>query len=562
MSEEILDGKLLAKMAQGGAASLRMKADEVNKLNVFPVPDGDTGDNMSLTIESGIAAIEDTNSSDLASVMKKLSRGMLLGARGNSGVILSQFFAGIAKGLESYSEADAKCLGAAFSEGVKQAYMSVMTPTEGTILTVAREAVEFAVAEITDTTTIRELFSNLIKEMYASLMRTPERLAVLKEAGVIDSGGAGLFYIMDGFYRVLNGEEIVGDDITKMPSAIPTISSEDEISAFGPDSEMVYGYCTELLLQLQNSKVNVDEFDHEIITSFLGTIGDSIVAFKVDSIVKIHVHTMTPEKVLEFCRQYGEFLKVKIENMSVQHSQNSFTENGQKLNREEKETPAEEKKYGVVAVCSGEGIKDVFTQLGADRIVDGGQTQNPSTQDFLEAFEKINAEHIFVFPNNGNIIMAATQAAELYQNAQIHVIPSKNLGSGYVALALMNPAEEVDELINQFTEATEAVQTGYISPSIRDADLNGIHITNGDFIGFVNKEMLVSNADREQSACMLISKMLENEDLFMLTVFIGKDAAPNAQEVIEAYVNKEHPDIETYFIMGDQDIYPYIFVVE
>ncbi|MBE7066122.1 MAG: DAK2 domain-containing protein [Ruminococcaceae bacterium] len=556
MSDELLDGKLLAKMAQGGAASLRMKADEVNKLNVFPVPDGDTGDNMSLTIESGVAAIENTNTTDLASVMKKLSRGMLLGARGNSGVILSQFFAGIAKGLEPYSEADARCLGDALSEGVKQAYLSVLTPTEGTILTVAREAVEYAVAKITDDTTIQELFSDLIKEMYASLLRTPERLAVLKEAGVIDSGGAGLFYIMDGFYRVLNGEEISDVNISVTAESHPI----DDFSSFGPDSEMTYGYCTELLLQLQSSKVDVDTFDQAVITDFLQTIGDSIVAFKVDSIVKIHVHTMTPEKVLEYCRGFGEFLKVKIENMSVQHSENTVVE--AEVKEEATAAPQERKKYGVVAVCNGEGIKDTFTQLGTDCIVDGGQTQNPSTQDFIEAFKRINAEHIFVFPNNGNIIMAATQAAELYQDASIHVIPSKNLGAGYVALALMNPAEELDSLIEQFTEAAASVETGYISPSIRDADLNGIHITNGDFIGFVGKEMMVSHPDREQSAYLLISKMLDNDEKFMLTVFIGKDADRDAQQKISEYMETTHQDIETYFIEGGQEIYPYIFVAE
>lgn len=556
MSDELLNGKLLAKMAQGGAASLRMKADEVNKLNVFPVPDGDTGDNMSLTIESGVAAIENTNTTDLASVMKKLSRGMLLGARGNSGVILSQFFAGIAKGLEPYSEADARRLGDALSEGVKQAYLSVLTPTEGTILTVAREAVEYAVAKITDDTTIQELFSDLIKEMYASLLRTPERLAVLKEAGVIDSGGAGLFYIMDGFYRVLNGEEISDINISVTAESHPI----DDFSSFGPDSEMTYGYCTELLLQLQSSKVDVDAFDQAVITDFLQTIGDSIVAFKVDSIVKIHVHTMAPEKVLEYCRGFGEFLKVKIENMSVQHSENTVVE--AEVTEESHAAPQERKKYGVVAVCNGEGIKDTFTQLGTDCIVDGGQTQNPSTQDFIEAFKKINAEHIFVFPNNGNIIMAATQAAELYQDASIHVIPSKNLGAGYVALALMNPAEELDSLIEQFTEAAASVETGYISPSIRDADLNGIHITNGDFIGFVGKEMMVSHPDREQSAYLLISKMLDNDEKFMLTVFIGKDADSDAQQKISEYLETTHSDIETYFIEGGQDIYPYIFVAE
>ena len=554
MGDKFLDGKLMVEMAQGGAAALRSKADEVNKLNVFPVPDGDTGDNMSLTIESGVAAIENISTNSLATVMKLLSKGMLLGARGNSGVILSQLFAGAAKALEPYERADATIFATALSKGVEQAYTSVMTPTEGTILTVARESVEYVMSSLTPETSITTLFNTLVKEMYASLQRTPERLAVLKEAGVIDSGGAGLFYIMEGFNRVLNGEKIEYSALTV------NVDSHVEVSnAFGPDSEMTYGYCTELLLQLQNSKVDVDKFDHNVITEYLCTIGDSIVAFKTDSIVKIHVHTMTPEKVLEFCRRYGEFIKIKIENMSVQHSENKeITSNEQK----EQAPSLEKKKYGIVAVCSGEGIKETFKELGADGIVDGGQTQNPSTQDFLAAFEKINAEHIFVFPNNGNIIMAATQASELYDKAQIHVIPSKNLGAGYVALASMNPADEPENILEQFSQAIEGVATGCISPSIRDADINGVHIKNGDFIGFVGKEMIVSHPDREHSAKMLISKMLEDGDKFMLTVFLGKDADETSQQVISDYMQTAHSDIEVYFIMGGQDIYPYIFVAE
>lgn len=554
MGDKFLDGKLMVEMAQGGAAALRSKADEVNKLNVFPVPDGDTGDNMSLTIESGVAAIENISTNSLATVMKLLSKGMLLGARGNSGVILSQLFAGAAKALEPYERADATIFATALSKGVEQAYTSVMTPTEGTILTVARESVEYVMSSLTPETSITTLFNTLVKEMYASLQRTPERLAVLKEAGVIDSGGAGLFYIMEGFNRVLNGEKIEYSALT-----VNVDSHVDVSNAFGPDSEMTYGYCTELLLQLQNSKVDVDKFDHNVITEYLCTIGDSIVAFKTDSIVKIHVHTMTPEKVLEFCRRYGEFIKIKIENMSVQHSENKeITSNEQN----EQAPSLEKKKYGIVAVCSGEGIKETFKELGADGIVDGGQTQNPSTQDFLAAFEKINAEHIFVFPNNGNIIMAATQASELYDKAQIHVIPSKNLGAGYVALASMNPADEPENILEQFSQAIEGVATGCISPSIRDADINGVHIKNGDFIGFVGKEMIVSHPDREHSAKMLISKMLEDGDKFMLTVFLGKDADETSQQVISDYMQTAHSDIEVYFIMGGQDIYPYIFVAE
>jgi DAK2 domain fusion protein YloV len=289
-----LGGLLLSKMARGGAKQLRTNAEEVNKLNVFPVPDGDTGDNMRMTIESGIAAIENIDSDDLAEVMKTLSHGMLLGARGNSGVILSQFFAGMAKGLDSSDKADPATFGHALELGVQQAYSSVMTPTEGTILTVAREAVEYAVSRLTPKSTIRTLFADLVKEMHASLDRTPEILTVLKEAGVVDSGGAGLLYIMDGFNRVLNGEEISDDGVQYEL----TKSSAPTAFAFNENSEMTYGYCTELLVQLQRSKTDIENFDIEALRSFLVSIGDSVVAFKTESIVKLHVHTFTPEKVL------------------------------------------------------------------------------------------------------------------------------------------------------------------------------------------------------------------------------------------------------------------------
>ena len=555
-TEELLDGRMLAKMAQGGAAQLRSNAEEVNKLNVFPVPDGDTGDNMRMTIESGVAALERVDSGNLAEVISTFSKGMLLGARGNSGVILSQLFAGMAKGLDARDKADAETLGEALLMGVKQAYGSVMTPTEGTILTVAREATEYAVARITPESTIRTLFADLMQEMYTSLQRTPEILAVLKQAGVVDSGGAGLFYIMDGFNRVLNGEEIRSDDsaIASTVKAAPSV----DLDAFGPDSEMVYGYCTELLLRLQSSKVDLDSFDEAVIPAYLSTIGDSVVSFRTDSIVKIHVHTKTPEKVLEFGRQFGEFLTVKIENMSLQHNETIEEESAPAP-----ALPIEKKKYGIVAVCSGAGIEAVFTELGVDVIVNGGQTQNPSTSDFLDAFEKIPAEHIFVFPNNGNILLAARQAAGIYEDAEIHVIESKDLGAGYVAISSMDLMEdEVDTILSQATEAMSRATTGTVSPAIRDAELDGVQIHDGDFIGFVGKRMLVSEATCPAAAGALCDKLLEDGEKFMLSIFVGKAATEQDTAALEAHLNELYPDIEVYFIEGSQDVYPYIIIAE
>ena len=574
-----IGGLFLSKMAKGGAQELRSNAEEVNKLNVFPVPDGDTGDNMLMTIESGAAAIKDTDSNDISLVMKAFSRGMLLGARGNSGVIVSQFFAGISNGLQGRKTADATAFGHALEEGVKQAYASVMTPTEGTILTVAREAVEYAVSRINEKSTIKSLFADLTGEMHASVERTPEILKVLKDAGVVDSGGAGLFYIIDGFNRVLNGEEFPEYD---QPSAKAEKAGTAEFK-FGKDSEMTFGYCTETMLQLMTSKCDPDNFDIDALKAFLSSIGDSIVAFRVESVIKIHVHTFTPEKVLEYCRQFGEFLTVKIENMSVQHTEGN--EDSTEIKNKDSETtpsatsafsapekvetepkadaPREKKKNARVAVSNGAGVDTLFCDLGVEVIVEGGQTQNPSTNDFLAAFEKINAENIFIFPNNGNIIMAAQQAADLYEKAKVYVIPSKNIGMGYVALSAIDFENlEAEDILIEAEEVMKRVTTGYVSPSIRDAEMNGIKINKGDTIGIINKEIVVADANSTEAIHKLASMLLSIEDKFMLTVFSGADATQEMRDELASYLATAHPDAEVYFIDGEQQIYPFIFAAE
>lgn len=556
---KFLGGLLLSKMARGGAAELRDKADEVNKLNVFPVPDGDTGDNMSLTIESGVAAIENLETDDLADAVKVFSRGMLLGARGNSGVILSQFFAGVAKGLDGVKRADPKTFGEALELGVKQAYTSVMTPTEGTILTVARESVEYAVKRINSESTIRTLFADLVEEMHSSLDRTPEILKVLKEADVVDSGAAGLFYIMDGFNRVLNGEKIKNKSTAQKSEAPKAQITE---TAFGPDSEMTYGYCTEVLVQLQNKKTDVDGFDIEALKEFLGGIGDSIVAFKTESIVKVHVHTFTPEAVIAHLRQFGEFITVKIENMSLQHTESIDKSEAE---AQSASTPKDEpkKKNGVVSVSIGDGIKELFLELGADVIIHGGQTQNPSTNDFLEAFEKINAENIFVFPNNSNIVMAAEQAGQIYTKAKVHVIPSKNIGMGYAALSSADIfSDDTEKIISDMTAAMQRVSSAYISPAVRDTEMNGLNISAGDTIGIMDKEIVVDAPDVHTASVALAVKLLDLPEKFMLTVFSGKDTTQEQNKALEAAISECKPDAEIYFVNGGQEIYPYIFLAE
>ncbi len=548
-----LTGWLMAKMAFGGAKRLRSNADKVNRLNVFPVPDGDTGDNMRMTIESGIAAIENLDTDDLAEVMRVFSHGMLLGARGNSGVILSQFFAGTAKGFEGAVEADPYTLGRALQMGVKQAYASVMTPTEGTILTVAREAVEYAVRRIGPQTTIKSFFADLVGEMNESLERTPEALAVLKEAGVVDSGGAGLLYIMEGFNKVLNGEEEADDDgAAPAPKKAPLPVKTD----FGPDSVMEYGYCTELLIQLMRTKGDIESFDIDALREFLSGIGNSIVAFKTDSIVKIHVHTFEPEKVLAHCREFGEFITVKIENMSVQHTESSDVP-------DEPEAPGEKKKYGVIAVTNGPGVRELFLEMGADETIDGGQTNNPSTSDFVEAIARIRAETVFVFPNNGNIFMAAQQAANFTEDTRVIVIPSKDVGTGYVALTAADlSGDDPDAIAEEMKAAMQNVTSGYVSPAVRDADMDGVRIHKGDTIGIIGKKIVLSDPDKGCAAYRLAVELLEKPGKFMLTVFRGRDATEEEQEVLRKCLEENCPSAELYFIDGGQDIYPYIFVAE
>ena len=554
-----IGGYLFAKMLRGGASELHANAEEVNKLNVFPVPDGDTGDNMTMTIESGVASLENIDTDDLAEVLRVASRGMLLGARGNSGVILSQFFAGMAKGLENVETADAKKLAHALELGVEQAYKSVMTPTEGTILTVAREAVEYAVSRLTPKSTVQSLFSDLVNEMNASLQRTPEILPILGEAGVVDSGGAGLLYIIDGLNRVLNGEDIEDTEESLLPSSksVPAPNA-----SFGPDSVMEYGYCTELLVQLMNRKTEEYPFDLDALKLYLASYGDSIVAFQTESIVKIHVHTLRPDKIIRYMLKRGDFISVKVENMSLQHTELTSGEDDT-----EKAEPVEEakpkKKYGIVAVSNGEGISDLFRQLGTDEVVQGGQTNNPSTNDFIDAFNNINAENIFVFPNNGNIIMAAGQAAEIYEKAKVYVVPTKSIGAGYVAMSTMSfDVSEPDTLMAEAEDAIGRITSAYVSPAVRDADMNGVHVTEGDTMGIIAKEIVISGPDKMVSTYGLIDILLADTGRYMITVFHGKDATTEERDQLAEYMLKTYPMVEAYFVDGGQEIYPFLFVAE
>ena len=541
-----LDGILFARMINSGAANLKAHAKEINDLNVFPIPDGDTGDNMLLTMMGGVH--HDTSTCEsLCEMANRVSSGMLLSARGNSGVILSQFFEGIKNGFSGLHTAHTKEIGEAFRQGVKQAYGSVMTPTEGTILTVVREATEYACEQNTDTP---EAFLNaFIDEAKRSLARTPELLPVLKKAGVVDSGAAGLIYIVDGMMRAVIGEDIAG------LSEISEKAQELDLDAFDENSVLEFGYCTELLVRLQNAKTDISTFDVKVIADYLQTIGDSIVTVRNSSIVKLHVHTRQPQKVLDFCQQYGEFLKVKIENMSLQHN-NIVTE--EKENAPQKER----KKYGVIAVASGEGLKQTFIDRGADVIVDGGQCMNPSAEDFITAFDEVNADVIFVFPNNGNIVLTAEQAAHLYEKSDVRVIESTTIGAGYASLAMLDTnSGDNDAIVEDLRMAMEGVVTAEISHCIRDAKMGDTEVHTGDYIGFVGKELLAANPNRLVTVCETIDALKFSQYDFCILI-CGKDATDEEARRIEAYVNARYKGKELYIINGGQDVYDYIMIVE
>jgi DAK2 domain fusion protein YloV len=440
MSSKVLDGPMFVELLRGGVIYLSANCQEVNDLNVFPIPDGDTGENMMRTINGGLSYAEKCEDDSLSSVAQAAAKGMILNARGNSGVILSQLAAGLADGFEDCDEADAEKIAYALKSGVERAYSAVMNPTEGTMLTVARESTEYVNKRIGNDSTVDSVLEDCLAEMDRSLQRTPDLLDVLKEAGVIDSGGAGLVYIVQGAYSVLRGETLSSHIGT-------TEVKQVDITKFNSDSIMRFGYCTEFLLQLQNSKIYIGDFSAEKFRDELSDFGNSIVCFQMDSIVKVHIHTMNPGDVLNHCQKYGEFLTMKIENMTLQHNS---TYHESDVEEEERE-PAE---YASVIVATGYGVCEVMRSLGADVIIEGGQGNNPSAETFLDAFRAANAKTVFVFPNNSNIIMTAKQAADLCEDCDVRVIESRDIGQCYAAMTMTNyDLKDADAVEENFKEA-------------------------------------------------------------------------------------------------------------
>ena len=577
MAASIMDVELMKDLLKGGEANLRKNCATVNDLNVFPIPDGDTGDNMILTLAGGVRELDRHQADTVGEAARHVAKGMLMSARGNSGVILSQFFAGLARGLQGVTEATTEDLAHAFREGVRLAYASVITPTEGTILTVAREGSDYASKRIGPDSTLESFGKDFLEEVRRSLRRTPDLLAVLKEAGVVDSGGAGLYYISEGMLKALRGEEIgEADKSSGTPGEAAQMEGPD-FSKFTENDVMEFGYCTEFIMRLTNHKTDIGNFDVQTFIDYFTSIGgDSIVAVQDDSIVKIHVHTMTPEKVLAFAHDYGEFLTLKIENMTLQHSE-ATVEN--RFGGEERSgSPAtsgeaedewrvrsgetEKKRFGIVTVASGEGVKQTLRDLGADIVIEGGQGNNPSTADFVRAFSAVNADVVFVLPNNGNIVMAARQAASLCPEADVRVIPDRSIGEGYAALSMFDPtSDDPDRIERELLEATEGVETGLVSRAVRTTQVDGVAIRENDYIGFTSKKMLVSRETPEETAIEL-SGILGAKDREFVIVIYGKGASEDARKAFRDEMKERFPRTELCEIDGGQDVYEFILIFQ
>lgn len=557
-----LDGESWKKIVAAGAINLRNNYEEVDNLNVFPVPDGDTGTNMCRTIENGVAAINSLEEKNIGVIGKALSSGMLLGARGNSGVILSQIFRGICKGLAGKEEVNAVELAQAYKLGVKQAYGAVVTPVEGTILTVFREATEAAEKAVTSKSTINEFYEAHLKQAVKTLANTKNLLPVLKEADVIDSGGCGYVYIVKGIVKLLDGEKIEGE-LAKPAEEKEAKSTEQlaiDFGAFGPNDILQFGYCTEFILRLQTSKVDIDKFDIQTVIDILEgdeIKGDSIVALQDESVVKVHVHTKDPGKVLDKMRAFGEFLTIKVENMALQHNE---TMEDSEL---EAKRSKEHKKYAVVAVAQGEGIKEQFNAFGVDYIVDGAQTMNPSTEDFIRAFKSLDAENIIVFPNNKNIVMAAKQAAKLYKGAHIEVVMSTSIPQCFSALTMLDfSSDDLTLILGNFNEAIRNVNSAEVTIATRSTTINGVIIHKGDYIGILDGKLVAASRSKTMLLSAIFRKVKKMKEKQVITFIFGKDLKEKDREKAIALVNQKYPNVEVGGVDGGQNVYHYYIAIE
>lgn len=552
MNPTVIDGNLMKLLITNGTIALRNDHQRINELNVFPVPDGDTGSNMQSTMMSGVKAIGSLDDEPVEKVAKVLSRGLLMGARGNSGVILSQLFSGFAKVFKGKETATVSEFMEGFVQGVKQAYGAVITPVEGTILTVAREAAEIALnAAEENNLGLQDAMKVYIKEAYESLERTPDLLPVLKEAGVVDSGGAGFNVIIDGFILALEGEILVDSKFNTTSSVAQSLSTLDV--------DMDFGYCTEFIVQLKDGA----SFDKEEFTKSISRFGDSLVVVTDEEICKVHIHSKTPGDVLNFGQQFGNFATLKIENMALQHSETLLhTEvEGHDCGHDHAHYEKPHTKYGIITVVNGNGLKSTFKEMGVSCIIDGGQTMNPSTEDFINAVENINADHVIIIPNNGNVMLSAETAANYLEDHDITVLPAKTIAQGYACLTMFDANQELNLNIKEMKELISNVKTGEVTYAVRDTEYKGVEIKKDEFIGIAEGEIVTSNETRIATVKSLLEQLLD-EDSEIVTVMYGDTVDMKELEEVMLTIESHFPDVEVEVIEGNQDIYAYIIAVE
>lgn len=542
-----INGQLLKQMLESGMNNLGNHSGEIDALNVFPVPDGDTGTNMFLTFSNGAKAALDCKEDHVGKILKALSRGLLMGARGNSGVITSQIFRGIFQALEDNETVDALQLAHALVNGSRVAYRAVMRPVEGTILTVVREAADYTYAytvteEIKDCT---EVIQKMVEEANESLKRTPELLPVLAEVGVVDSGGKGLCVIFEGFLSALKGTVVQKADQEAV---------EDHAQTKVEGGEDEYGFCTEFVIQL--NEIGMKNFSEEGFRDELASIGNSLVCVQDEDLVKVHVHTLKPYVALKMGRRQGRFVKIKVENMQQQHDHIVELEDAKAVVEE----PVEHKKYAIITVAPGKGIDEMFKEYRADIVIGGGQTMNPSTEDFVSAIEKVNADHIFILPNNSNIILAANQAKDVCEDADIHVLETKTVPQGLSACVMFNPDADLESNLNEMNEAIAHVKSGEVTYAIKDTTYEGQEIKKGEYMGISGKKIAASVPDCMEASKTLVSSMLD-EDSELVTLIYGVDATEEQAQELADYI-EENSDAEVEIHNGQQPVYSFIIGVE
>lgn len=548
------------EMVEAGAKRLQVNAEYVNSLNVFPVPDGDTGTNMNLSMTSGATAVVNSASDKVGELANVLAKGLLMGARGNSGVILSQLFRGFSKAILDVDTLNAEDLAKALVHGVETAYKAVMKPVEGTILTVARESAKAGERKARQTDDVVEVMSTVVKYGKKALDKTPDMLPVLKEVGVVDSGGQGLLFIYEGFLNALNGEFQADDTYEPSPAEMDEmVNAEHHRSVQGQlaTEDIKFGYCTEIMVRLGEGPTVDSNFDYDTFRNYLDGIGDSLLVVNDDEIVKVHVHTEHPGEVMNYGQKFGALIKVKVDNMRLQHE--TILEHDEEV-AEFEAAPTERKPYAVIAIAAGEGVQELFKSLGAAYVISGGQTMNPSTEDILKAIKEVNADQVIILPNNKNIFMAADQAAEV-ADVPVAVVPSKTVSQGMTAMLAFNGEQSLEENKTAMTEMLDSVVSGQITNAIRDTAIDGVEIHEGDYLGMVDGKIILSEADKYQATLDTLNKMI-SEDIEIITIIVGEEGTQAEAEKLSEAIEASYPDLEVEIHEGKQPVYPYLLSAE